>query len=171
MAPRDDPNFKAFRQQLDVQSTIQNWNHRHRPALNWATFNAFDLKNHPERGQTHAFLVTLEETGSKKIRSKFRVVEASLISMADLKTSRPQDMEMIENGDREANLRGTQDRVSTHNLIALGEFSLWSGSFWDHQELEEYTLDADWKQILRSVTDGKDEYTIVNGAAVRQTDL
>lgn len=91
--------------------------------------------------------------------------------MAKLERTRPDDMTQIETARRETALRGPQDRVSTNMLFALGSYAHYSGGYWDHQELEEYTLDADWIEILKSITDGKNEYEMVNGNSVRKTTL
>ncbi|KIM76007.1 hypothetical protein PILCRDRAFT_798488 [Piloderma croceum F 1598] len=148
---------------------VQKWGHRHSPVLFWACFNAYDLGRHPERGETHVMIIQLQQTGNaKKVRNMFSLVDAYLLLREELAVSRPQDMEVIASGEREHALRETKDRVVSCMLLDYSFSAHWIGPLWDKEELAQRTTDPDWCKILKSITDGKTEYEMVDGNAVRK---
>jgi hypothetical protein len=160
---------KKLHAQLETSMAVQKWGHRHRPVLFWACFNAYDLGRHPERGETHVMLIQLQQTdNARRAKNMFSVVDAYLLSREELAVSRPQYMEVIASGDREHALRGNKDRVASCMLLDYGFWAHWTGPLWDKEELAQRSTDPDWCTILKSITDGKTEYEMVDGNAVRK---
>jgi hypothetical protein len=157
---------------FETTLAVQKWVHRHRPVLSWALFNAYDLGRHPERGKTHVMIVQLKQTGNaKKIRNMFSIVDVYLLSREELAVSQPQYMEVMAEGDRGYALRpegSKKDRVMSYMLFDYGFSAHWTGPMWDKEELAQRTTDPDWFNILKSLTDGKTEYEMVDGNAVRK---
>lgn len=166
---KNDPSFSALREQLETLDAIQKWCHRHRPVLFWSCFNAFDLRNHPERGTTHVMLIQIELSGKvKRARDMFTVVDASLFTRAEIAASRPLDTELLAAADQEHAARERRDRVQSPMLIALGSWAHFVGPLWDNDELAELTLDQEWKTILKSITDGNNEFEMADGNPIRR---
>jgi hypothetical protein len=159
-----NPIFQAEYELVKKVHFLQKWNHRHGAVITWACFNAFDLRNHPERGRTHSFLVHVkmisDETRSGKM---FQVIDAMLLKRKELLAMRPQVSAQIVKADEERQLKDRKDRVATDILIVCGEHSHLAGGYWDDEEIAERSLEVNWLAILKSITSGEDEWVMVNG--------
>ena len=49
---------------------LQKWLHGYQPVFSWACFNAFQLKDHPERENSHIFSVVIEPDAQLQIERK-----------------------------------------------------------------------------------------------------
>lgn len=163
----------------DTQLTImKDWCLRlHRQIFDWACFNAYDLKHHPERCATHLFVVRLQRTSKaaagpgKKIGKIFRVMDASLVSREALMLKgelSPDVLQTIAKSDQELAGREGETRPKARILVLWDTRCLWTSGYWDKEEMEVRSEDPNWKAILQSVTGGKKGYEMVHGNPIRK---
>jgi len=98
----------------------------------------------------------------------FTVKDVSLLTRAELAASRPQDMAQLAADDQGHALRERKDRIRSPMLIACGFSAHYVGPLWDNEELAELSTDPEWRTIFINLTDGKDEFEMVNGNPVRR---
>jgi hypothetical protein len=170
LLPHDSPLFLDLSERLDMWAAIQEWCKRHSAVLNWTSFNAFDLRHHPERSATHVMLTQLEPAGvNQTAKNRFKVVDTSLLTRAELATARPDDIGRLLS--MEGHLRVPQERIRTPMLVACGIFSHYIILEWDDEELVEVSIDPEWRAISKSLANGHKEYKLVNGHPVRTGEI
>jgi len=98
----------------------------------------------------------------------FTVKDVTLLTRAELAACRPQDMAQLAADDQGHALRERKDRIRSPMLIAYGFSAHYVGPLWDDEELAELSIDPEWKAIFKSLTDGKDEFEMVDGNPVRR---
>jgi len=166
--PNDNgsPLVLALREELDMKAAIKEWCQRRSAVQNWTCFNAFDLKHHPERSTTHVMLTQLKLTGNNRTaKTKFEVIDTSLLTRAELATARPKDIGRLFAMERD---RPVSERITTPVLVACGVFSHYVLLGWDEQELVDVSIKSEWRAISKSLANGHKEYKLVNGNPVRR---
>jgi len=162
----DSPLVLDIRERVDMKVAIQEWCKRHMAVLNWTSFNAFDLRHHPERSATHVMLTQLKSAGiNQTAKKRFKVTDTYLLTRAELATARPDDIGRLF--DMEGHMRVPQERIRTPLLVACGTFSHYVILEWDDEELLEVSMDPEWRAISKSLANGHKEYKLVNGNPVR----
>jgi hypothetical protein len=170
LLPHDSPLFQDLSERVDMKAAIQEWCNRHSAVLNWTSFNAFDLRHHPERSATHVMLTQLESAGvNQTTKNRFKVVDTSLLTRAELATARPDSKKRLL--DIEGYMRVPQERIRTPMLVECGIFSHYIILEWDDEELVEVSIDPEWRGISKSLANGHKEYKLVNGNPVRTGEI
>jgi hypothetical protein len=163
----DDPLVLDIRERMDMKVAIQEWCEHHMAFLNWTSFNAFDLRHHPERSATHLMLTQLKSAGiNRTAKKRFKVMDTSLLTRAELATARPDEIRRLLNMERY--MQVPQERIRTPVLLACGTSSHLVILEWDDQELVEVSIDPEWRAISKSIANGHKEYKLVNGNPVRR---
>ena len=142
----------------------------HKHIFDWACFNAYGLKHHPERCATHVFLVKVQRTRRTVIgsgRKAKNMFNASLVSRGHLAIIRLELMDQVAKSDQELAGREGETRPRTRIFVLCERSSFWSGVYWDEEEIAMRSESKDWKAIFQSVTDGKKAYEMVRGNPVR----
>lgn len=164
--------------QTELSEALRDWYKFHRHIFDWACFNAYELKHHPERCPTHVFEVKLRRTGrstagsARKSKKLFKIAEASLVTRASF-VNDPDNYYLstrLVASDAEMAARVGETRPKAHLMLTCASLGLSfsGGGYWDAEELAERSESKNWKSILKSVTDGKKEYDMVNGNPVRR---
>jgi hypothetical protein len=131
----------------------------------------FELKDHPERGLDHVFLVQLETVDPpiKGAKIQLHIKKAELVTHHSLIQAYPGVVAIFarraEAHDKEVKVPGT---VSTNMLLYCGEDWNSQKLDWDQEELDGLRREKDWMPVLMSMTMGKKEFEIVDGNLVRQ---
>jgi hypothetical protein len=164
----DSPLYLALREKLEMKTAIQEWCRRRGAVLNWTCFNAFDLRHHSERSVTHVMLVELQLAGDNQTAKKkrFKIMDTYLLTRAELATARPDDIGRLFG--MENDMPKASERIRTFMLVACGIFSHYVFLEWDDDELEELSIDAEWRAISKSLANDHEEYELVNGNPVRK---
>lgn len=155
--------------------TIASWLKHHRTVLQWACFNAFELKDHPDRGLDHIFLVQLETvvlpTARKRstVKTQIQITNAQLVTRNDLVHTCPGVMTILSRQDEASNFENkVHGSMSTNMLVQNGDKWHSIRMVWDQVELEGLEREKDWVPVLMSMTMGQNEFEMVDGNPVRQ---
>ena len=163
----DSPLVLDLHERVDMKAAIQEWCKRHMAVINWTSFNAFDLRHHPEWSTTHVMLTQLKSADiNQTAKKRFKVMDTSLLTRAELATARPDDIGRLLG--MEGTMRVPQKRIRTPVLVACGTFSHYVILEWDEQELVEVSMDPEWRAISKSLANGHKKYKLVNGNPVRR---
>ena len=77
----DSPLILDLCEWVDMKTAIQDWCKHHSAVLNWTSFNAFDLRHHPERSAAYVMLTQLESAGNNQMaKNRFKVMDTSLLT-------------------------------------------------------------------------------------------
>jgi hypothetical protein len=156
-------------------NTLTSWLKRHCAVLQWACVNAFELKDHPEKGLDHVFLIQLEAVvhptskGQAAVKPWLQINSASLVNHIHLFGKYPGVVAMFvqqkESDDIWGKVEGT---VSYNMLVQYGVKWQLQQMILDQEEFDGLEKRKDWVDVLLSITKGMKEFKMVNGNPVRQ---
>jgi len=155
---------------VGFDNNVAKWVARHTVILSWACFNAFELKDHPERGSSHIFLVVLESKPRQKKKKpgrQFHIAGATLLTRDDfVRTYRGVEV-LLNRLDEQEAARKSNGVLS--NMFVRHDGDWYSqGMVWEQTELETMQKEGDWMSVLKSVTVGEKKYTMRDGNPIRQ---
>jgi hypothetical protein len=116
-----------------VNKHFTKWLRSHRSIFNWACFNAFQLKDHPERGVSHIFFVAIKPcaqplTGKKKkkhsTKNPFYITQVILFTCELFLQTHPGAMVMLSKQDEsDAAVKGGErpNLVPTDMFVRCGD--------------------------------------------------
>jgi hypothetical protein len=154
------------------------WLKSHRSVFSWACFNAFQLKDHPERAISHIFFVAIEshaqpQTGRKKkhgTENRFHITQAILSTRDAFLQAHPETDVFLSKLDESAaavDSGGPSNVVSTDMVVRCGNDWDFLRLTWEQDELDEMQQDEQWASILLSMTNEEALYQMVDGRPVK----
>jgi hypothetical protein len=159
------------------------WLRGYKPVFSWACFNAFQLKDHPERANSHIFLMVIEpdaqlQTGRKKKKKKkkqgaeneFHIALAILLTRDDFLQKHPEAQLFFSKLDQSAAAiggGGPSNAVSTDMVLRCGNDWDCRRLRWEQKELDEMQQDEEWALLVFSIVNEKALYQIVDGNPVK----
>jgi hypothetical protein len=154
---------------FEDDSVFFKWRIRYAGVISWAAANAFDLGRHPERAKTHVFMImlTARKCEKTKARNAYQLHEAFLAERALVQKTFPHYCQLLELQEKEYAAQNEKELMSP-TFIHCHPWCRLTTSWWTGSELAAVKWDTNWKSVLRSVLDGKDEYDIIQGNPVRK---
>ncbi|KAF7980748.1 hypothetical protein HWV62_36777 [Athelia sp. TMB] len=165
-----------------AEKQVRDWCfRRYRHIINWAIFNAYNLKHTRALCDDHVFYMRLERRHSnpapKNAKSMFNIAEAALLTRGELMREDSEVYARFMPSDMDTEARATfgEKRAKTHLYNAMQTVDrrhVWTTcAYWDDEEIRERSEggegDESWLAILKSITDGGKEWEIVNGNPAR----
>jgi len=156
------------------RDALTHWLKHHCAVLQWACVNAFELKNHLEKGLDHVFLIqlkTVQQTLTKQMAVKLRlqIETSSLVNHVYLMQTYPGVVSLFARQNEMDNIQGKADGTVSSNMLVQYE-SKWQlqQMMWEQGELDGLESQEDWVHVLLSITKGINEFKMVDGNPLRQ---
>ena len=146
----------------ESSAALLTWSRHHRPILAWACANAFEVKRHPKKSETHFFLVTVEltakaETGEEQRPAKmFRIEDAKLAPKSEAATISPELYSMVtaaHEQEKEAALQECEG-VMFEVVRCRGHHRIMRYP-WNKSNLIGMVEDWQWETVLKRETQTK----------------
>ena len=157
------------------RKALTSWLKHHCAVLQWACANAFETKDHPEKGLDHVFFIQLkavvhptsrEHTAAKP---QLQIDRASLVNHDYLFNKYPGVVALFAQKKEADAIQGQAEGVVSYSMVVQYD-AKWDlqQMTWEQRELEELEKQKNWVDVLLSITKGKKEFKMVNGNPVRQ---
>jgi hypothetical protein len=150
---------------------LTSWLKRHRTVLQWACINAFESRNDPE----NVFLIQLKEyvhptpRKHKAVKPQLRIDRTRLVNHVYLFDQYPGVVAMFAQQKEADDIQGKVEGTLSYNmLIQYGPKWHLQKMTLDQGEFDELEKRKDWMKVLLSITEGLEEFKMVNGNPVKQ---
>jgi hypothetical protein len=157
------------------RNPLTSWLKHHRAVLQWACANAFETKDHPEKGRDHVFLIQLEAVvhptsrEHTAVKPRLQINRTSLVNHVYLFDKYPGVVAMFTQQKEADDIQGEAEGTVSYNMLIQydAEWQLQQMT-WDQREFDGLEKQKDWVGVLLSITKGMKEFKMVNGNPVRQ---
>jgi hypothetical protein len=164
--PQDDsPDRKALSSGLKCHCDV----------LGWACVNAFEVKDHPEKGLDHVFLIHLEAVVHQKsrehtaVKPRLQISRARLVNHTYLFGNYPGVVGLFVQQKEADDIQGKVEGTMSYNMLVQYD-AKWhlQQMTWDQGEFERLEKRKDWVDVLLSITKGMKEFKMEKRNPVRQ---
>ena len=153
------------------RKALTSWLKRHCAVLQWACVNAFEVKDHPEMGLDHVFLIQLKtviQSTSRKQTPQLQINNAALVDRTYLMQAYPGVASMFARQNESDEINGKVDGTVSYSMLVRSD-AKWhlQKMTWDQGEFDGLERQKDWVDVLLSITKGMKEFKMVDGNPVR----